>query len=291
MRAAMKNYQIGMYEKAMPEEYALGDMLQCGKEAGYDFFEISIDRTDKRIERLFDCAAIEEIRQQSEETGLPVGSMCLSALGTYTLGNNDPDNEEKAIRILYKAIDFAEKLGLRIVQIPACDVPKNAEHTKETDERFIRNLRAGVEYATAHSVMLGLENMEDEYMDNVEKSMRLIREIKSPYFLMYPDSGNITSASKKYLTDIRQDMMQSRDYGCAFHMKETRPNKYGGLFYGEGHVDFQEIMRIAWKDLGIRRFVMEYWYTGNPEWKKDLVTARELCEEWINQAEKERKPL
>ena len=87
-----------------------------------------------------------------------------------------------------------------------------------------------------------------------------------------------------YLTDIRQDMMQSRDYCCAFHMKETRPNKYGGLFYGEGHVDFQEIMRIAWKDLGIRRFVMEYWYTGNPEWQEDMRKANNLCRYWINKS-------
>lgn len=39
-----------------------------------------------------------------------------------------------------------------------------------------------------------------------------------------------------------------------------------------GHVDFEAAIKKAW-DLGVRRFVTEFWYTGNPEWKKDLKDA------------------
>ena len=277
----MKDYQIGMYEKAVPEEFSMENMLQLGKEAGYDFFEISIDRTDRRIDRLYDISFQRKLKQLSDELELPVGSMCLSALGTFTLGSPDPEKERRAIDIFYHAIDFAEKLGLRIVQIPACDVPKNDDHTAESDNRFIQNLRKLVDYAAAHSVMVGLENMEDNYMDNVEKSIRLIQRINSPYFCLYSDAGNITSAAKLYRTEIKHDMLFGKDRYCAFHLKETRPGKYGGLFYGEGHVDFETMVNIAWNDLGIRRYVLEYWYTGNPAWKEDLKEARGLCENWI----------
>lgn len=285
----MKTYQIGMYEKAVPEEYSLKDMLRIGKSAGYDFFEISIDRTNERIERLFNSDLCNELSNNIKETGFPIGSMCLSALGTYTLGNEDTIIEEKGLEIFYHAVDFAEKLGIRIIQIPACDVPKNCEHSQETDHRFVHNLKKIIEYSSAHSIMIGLENMEDEYMDNVEKCMRLIQEINSPYFCLYADSGNIASASKKNKKDIYSDMMFGKNKYCAFHLKETRSGKYGGLFYGEGHVDFERIVTISWCDLNIRRYVLEYWFTGNPKWEKDLILARKKCENWITLAQKEVK--
>lgn len=283
----MKCYQIGMYEKAVPETYSLPDMLRFAKEAGYDFFEISIDRTDKRISRLYDDQFLQSIKQGIEEIDFPIGSMCLSALGTYTLGNTDPQIAMKAIDIFSHAVRFAEATGIRIIQIPACDVPKNDAHTADTDSNFLCNLKKLVEYASAHSIMIGFENMEDTYMDNIEKNMRIINAIHSPYFLLYSDAGNITSAAKKYGNDIKKDMLLGKNKYCAFHLKETRVNKYGGLFYGEGHVDFERIMNIAWNDLDIRRYVLEYWYTGNPGWKQDLITAREFCEEWIRKSNNE----
>ncbi len=280
----MKNYQIGMYEKAVPEELSISEILSCGKKAGYNFFEISIDRTEKRISRLYDRDFQLKLIEHQNQIDFPVGSMCLSALGTYTLGNPDPNIEKRSIDIFCHAIDFAERLGLRIVQIPACDVPKNEVHTEETNQRFIDNLRLLIDYASAHSVMIGLENMEDSYMDSVEKCMGLINKINSPYFMLYSDSGNITSASVLNRTKTEKDMLFGRNKYCAFHLKETRPNKYGGLFYGEGHVNFQNIMKTAWRDLGIRRFVLEYWYTGNQKWEDDLIFARQLSEKWIRNA-------
>lgn len=280
----MKQYQIGMYEKAAPEEYPLFDILRLCKESGYDFLEISIDRTDKRISRLYDNGFKQDLFENIQEIGLPVGSMCLSALGTYTLGHPDPVIEKKAIDIFYHAILFAEEVGLRIVQIPACDVPKNDEHTVATDRRYIDNLKRLINFAAAHSVMIGLENMEDHYMDSVEKSLRMIQSINSPYFCLYSDSGNITSAAKLNGTDIKKDLLLGKNHYCAFHLKETKPNKYGGLFYGEGHVDFESVIKTAWNDLGIRRYVLEYWFTGNPKWKDDMIQARCLCDEWIKKA-------
>ena len=282
----MRNYQIGLYEKAIPEQFSIPEMLTISKEAGYDFFEISIDRTDKRINRLFDNRFQDIIRYAMMDANITIGSMCLSALGTYTLGNEDPQVVNTAIEIIKGAIDFAEKTGIRIVQIPACDVPKNGNHTRETDQRFIDNLRLAVDYASAKAVTIGLENMEDSYMDSVAKCMRLIRGINSPYFQLYSDAGNITSAARINNADPNSDFLQGKDHYYAFHLKETRPNKYGGLFYGEGHVDFPGLVKEAWY-MGIRRYVLEYWYTGNENWREDLSVARQLCEKWIKQSNTE----
>ena len=56
---------------------------------------------------------------------------------------------------------------------------------------------------------------------------------------------------------------------AAVHLKESRPGVYREVPYGEGHVDFTEATRTA-LELGVRRFVGEFWYTGEDEWETIL---------------------
>lgn len=277
-----KEFAIGAYEKAFPEKLSIDKMFSLAKEAGYDFFELSIDRTEKRIGRVYDLDFTDSLKQVIKKQNFPVGSICLSALSTYTLGNSDKVILEKAIDIFKHTVVFASNIGARIVQIPAYDMPKFDKRNDDTDKLFFTNIAKAVEFASMYGIVLGLENMENDYMDKVSKCMRLINYINSPYLQLYPDSGNIMSANldeKSY----HQDMKTGVGHYIAFHLKETRPEKYGGLFYGEGHVDFPLLTKYA-IELGVRRFVLEYWYTGNSLWKEDLIKARELCEKWAKEA-------
>lgn len=279
-----KMYSIGIYEKAFPETCSLLEMLNLARETGYDFFELSIDRTEQRIHRIFDSEYENEIQSAVEKSGVPISSMGLSAIGTYTLGNPDPSISEKGMDIFRHAVSFAERMGIRVIQIPACDMPKFDPRDKETDKRFICNLKKVMEYATSHAVLIGLENMENDYMDSVDKCMRAIKTINSPYLQLYPDLGNITNAWDNNLADIICDLDVGTGHYIAVHAKEVQPTRYGGLFYGEGRVDFKTLIAKAYS-LGIRRFVMEYWYTGNESWKQDLITARKLMDSWITKQE------
>lgn len=278
-----REYYVGSYEKAFPEEVSLSDMLSTSAVCGYDFFELSIDRSDKRIDRLYNWEFHKKLISILNNSPIGIGSICLSALGTYTLGNPDKANRTKAIDIFMHAVLFAEECNIPMVQIPACDVPKFDVRTEYTDKLFMENLASMIDFASVHGVLVGLENMENDYMDSVKKSMRAVNRVKSPYFQLYPDAGNITSAAILSHDDIEKDMSTGKGHYLAFHLKETRPNKYGGLFYGEGHVNFEKVTYLAWR-LGVRRFVMEYWYTGNPEWQADLKKANYLCRNWINKS-------
>ncbi len=44
----MKKYEIGLYEKAMRNTLTWKEKLQCAKECGYDYLEISIDATEEK---------------------------------------------------------------------------------------------------------------------------------------------------------------------------------------------------------------------------------------------------
>lgn len=60
----------------------------------------------------------------------------------------------------------------------------------------------------------------------------------------------------------------------SLHLKETLPGRYREVPYGMGHVNFEAAIEKAW-ELGIRRYVTEFWYTGDDNWKDDLRSAHD----------------
>ena len=172
----------------------------------------------------------------------------------------------------------------KIIQIPACDVPKKSIRDKDSNEDFINNLADAIELAQKEGIIIGIENMEDEYANTIEKCTKITKQINSTYLKIYPDAGNLTNAFKGDLEKIKNDFEKGRGNLIAFHLKEVREEKYGGLFYGDGIVDFQELIKHAYLN-GSRRFVMEYWYTGNKKWEKDIAKAYILLNRWIKKVE------
>jgi len=55
-------------------------------------------------------------------------------------------------------------------------------------------------------------------------------------------------------------------------LKETVPGKFREIPFGTGNVNFEEAIETAW-DLGVHKYVTEFWYTGDPNWKDDLIFA------------------
>ena len=265
-------YTLGLYEKAMPAELSWKEKLEAAKEAGFDFVEISIDETDAKLARL-EMTKEERLALLGvmKETQVPIRSMCLSGHRKYPLGSSDPAVRARSLEIMEKAIGLAEDLGVRIIQLAGYDVYYE-ESTEETRAYFLENLKKATEMAARAGVLLGFETMETEFMNTVEKSMKYVDMVSSVYLNVYPDIGNITNAAKTYGTDVLDDLRTGRGHLVAMHLKETKPGLFREIPFGEGHVDFESAIRTAW-ELGIRRYVTEFWYTGNPAWKEDLLDA------------------
>lgn len=267
-----KGYTLGLYEKAMPKELTWKEKMLAAKGAGFDFIEISIDETDEKLARL-EMSREERLAlvELMSETGVPIRTMCLSGHRKYPLGSNDPDTCARGMEIMEKAIRLAEDLGIRIIQLAGYDVYYE-EGSEETRERFEKNLKKAVEMAAKAGVMMGFETMETEFMNTVEKAMVYVNKVNSSYLNVYPDLGNITNAALTYGTDVKADLETGRGHLAAMHLKETLPGKFREIPFGTGHVDFEEGIRKAW-ELGIRKFVTEFWYVGNPDWTEDLKFA------------------
>ena len=271
----MKAYTLGLYEKAMPSTLSWEERLAEAKNAGFDFVEISIDETDAKLARL-DWTGVErlELLKTMDKVGLPIRSMCLSGHRKYPLGSPDAATRARSMEIMEKAIVLADDLGIRVIQLAGYDVYYE-EGTEETRRLFGENLKRAVDMAARRSVVLGFETMETEFMNTVEKSMRYVNEVNSLYLGVYPDLGNLTNAAKTYGTDVCDDIRLGIGHLTSMHLKETVPGVFREVPFGTGHVDFEAGIKTAW-ECGVRRFVTEFWYTGNPEWKQDLVQASSM---------------
>ncbi|MDO4272630.1 MAG: L-ribulose-5-phosphate 3-epimerase [Eubacteriales bacterium] len=271
----MKAYTLGLYEKAMPGQLSFREKLSAAREAGYDFLEISIDESEEKLRRL-DMPKAErmELVRAMAEVGLPVRTMCLSGHRRYPMGSSNPEICRKSMEIMEKAIQLADDLGIRIIQLAGYDVYYE-DSTPETRTRFEENLAIAVEMAAKAGVLLGFETMETEFMNTVEKAMVYVRKINSAYLNVYPDVGNLTNAALLYGTDVLEDIGCGKGHLAAVHLKETVPGKFREIPFGTGHVDFQKVIRAAWK-AGVRKYVTEFWYTGNVGWRQDLSDARSM---------------
>ena len=268
----MKHYAIGLYEKAMPPGLSWREKLCFAKEAGYDYVEISIDEKDDKLARL-DWSREErlELVRTMSEVGLPIRSMCLSGHRKYPFGSADPAVRERSMQIMEKAIQLADDLGIRIIQLAGYDVYYE-ESTPDSVRLFKENLAKATEMAAAKGVVLAFETMETEFMNTTAKSMEYVNLINSPWLGVYPDSGNLTNAAVSYGSDVLEDLETGRGHIFALHLKETVPGKFREIPFLTGHVDFGAVIAKAW-DLGIRRFVTEMWDVGKAEWKEDILFA------------------
>ena len=279
----MKLYRLGLYEKSMPSELSWREKLQCAKESGFDFIEMSIDESDAKLARL-DSSKEERLKmiEAMYEIGIPIKTICLSGHRKYPLGSKDEATRNYSLTVMEKAIDLACDLGISIIQLAGYDVYYE-ESTEQTKDLFEKNLRKCVELAAKKGVILAFETMETDFMNTVGKAMYYVNKINSPYLKVYPDIGNLTNSA---IADSRDEII---DFGngegnvVAVHLKETVPGKFREIPFGTGHVDFEKMIHEAWR-LGVRKYVAEFWYVGNEQWKQDIKLTREFMEQCFSNA-------
>lgn len=277
----MKNYTLGLYEKAMPSTLTWKEKFLTAKEAGFDYIEISIDESDEKLSRLdWSENDIKQILDASHCVGIPLGSMCLSAHRKYPLGSICEKTRTMSLEIMKKACILCSKLGIRYIQLAGYDVYYE-DSTTETVEFFKTNLLKCTQMAAKYGILLGFETMETPFMDTVEKSIKYVSLINSPYLNIYPDIGNLNNAALLYNHSVIEDINKGNGRFIAAHIKETKPGHYREVPFSNGVVNFEELITACWEN-GIRRFVVEMWYTGKQDWKSDLVYASQLASNILN---------
>lgn len=271
----MARYALGLYEKAMPGTMTIGDKLECAKECGYDYVELSVDETDEKLARL-DWTKEERLALVKEmyRVGLPLRSMCLSGHRKYPFGAKDPEVRKRGMEIMEKAIDLADDLGIRTIQLAGYDAYYEKDQWEGSRQAFLENLTKATEMAAAKGISMGFETMETPFMNTVWKSMFYVNHIDNPWLGVYPDCGNLTNAAVADGSSVTDDLYSGRGHVIAMHLKATKPGLFRDMVFDDptSHVDFEADIARAWS-LGVRRYVTEMWYLGSEKWKDNIHTA------------------
>lgn len=278
----MREYALGIYEKAMPNTLSLKEKLLAAKEIGYDFLELSIDESNEKLERLnWSKETRNNLIKDMQEVGLNIRSLCLSGQRKFPMGSLNDEIRKKSMEIIEKAIILANDLGIRIIQLAGYDVYYE-KSTKETKKLFLENLKKATEIASKYGIILAFETMETEFMDTVKKAKTMVDIIESPFLMIYPDLGNIKNASLIYKNNIIDDIKCGAGKITAAHIKESIPGHYREIPFLTGHVNFKECLETLWS-LGVRRFVTELWYTGEKDFKINVKFAHDTFEKMLNE--------
>ena len=271
-----KDYTLGLYEKAMPNSLTITEKLRTTARFDYGFMEISIDETAEKLARLDGKIHRSEIANAIKEAGVPIRTMCLSGGRKFPLGSADEQIRRAGLELTTKAIDLACDLGIRIIQLAGYDVYYEAS-TWDSKKYFAENLETAVHYAAKNGVILAFETMETDFMNTVSKAMKYVTEINSPYLEVYPDIGNITNAFDGNISRITADFASGAGNITSVHLKDTKPNIFRDLNFGEGRVDFTACIKQL-LGMGVRMFATEFWC--KPEsWERDIETNKRFIDE------------
>ena len=274
-------YELGLYEKSMPNTLSFKEKLETVKATGFDFLEMSVDETDEKLARLeWTKEERLELVKTMYETGVSIRSMCLSGHRKYPFGSHDASVRERSMEIMEKAIELADDLGIRVIQLAGYDVYYE-EGDADTLEFFIDNLKRATLLAAQKGIVLGFETMETPFMNTVEKSMRFVNLVDSPYLQIYPDSGNLKNASlEPGAKNVYEDIELGKGHIVAAHLKETIPGHYREIPFGTGQIDFKKMVD-TFLSIGVRRFTGEFWYVGQENWLEDIHFANKFLRSYF----------
>jgi len=277
----MKNYSLGIYEKAMPDDLDIEEKLIIAKDTGYDFLELTIDQNPAKQERLnWLKERKSEIRQFMFENDIFITTLSLSALRSFPIGSPNRDLEKKGVDFFYKSIDLAYELGSRVVLVNGYDV-FDVESDTTTQDRFLDNLDICTRYAAARGVTIGLENVDKPFTDSIEKTTDLIKKINSPFLKVYADIGNATNAAKMHNANPISDLKTGEGQIVAVHLKDTLPGEYRYVDYGKGHVDFAACVNHLTKS-GVGIYMAELFLTKEKYWKDDLIFTHDFLRKFFS---------
>ena len=178
---------------------------------------MSVDETDERLSRL-DWSREQRLALVNAivETGVRVPSMCLSAHRRFPLGSEDDAVRAQGLEIMRKAIQFAQDVGIRVIQLAGYDVYYQ-EANNETRRRFRDGLKESVEMASRAQVTLAMEIMDYPLMNSISKALGYAHYLNNPWFQLYPDIGNLLGVGQRRADGVAGRNRAHRRGACERH--------------------------------------------------------------------------
>ena len=220
------------------------------------------------------------LRELNDRLDIRFRSMCLGAHRRFPFGSADASVRGKARELAEKAVQFADDLGIRVIQLAGYDVYYEPP-TNRSAAAFLEGMEYVARLGERYQVMHAMEIMDTPFMNSITKHLWYEERIRSPYYRVYPDLGNLTA----WGNDIAAELKKGIASIVAIHLKETRPvtaessGEFRGVPLGAGTVDFAGAFRIL-RSLGYSGpFLLEMWSGTAPDDRAEIARSRALLEE------------
>ena len=271
---------LGIYEKAMLSDMSWEARLEVAEEVGYEFIEMSIDESDQRIERLsWTRRQRDAFNRAVAQSGICVPIMALTALRKFPLGSLDDAVRQRSLGLVRDSIRLAADIGVSVIQLAAYDVFYE-DSSEETQRRFLDGATRSAELAEAAGVILSLEVMDIEYTNSVAKLTEIVRAVDSPRLRVYADFGNICA----WGGDLESDLEAGKGCLMGVHVKDSLPNTFRRVPFGEGIVDFVAGFRKLKEMQYNGPFTIEMWCDEAASYRHAMACAREWVVKRMDQA-------
>ena len=230
---------FGIYEKSLPDTMTIEEKIHNFCEAGYDFFELSIDESDEKLLRVkWSIGERRAFRNRIESSGMSAYSICLSANRKYPIGSMNLACRMNGLQLIKDTVDLALDVGARVILIPGYD-EYYGESNETTRKLFLESLHIAADYAGGRGVFLALENIETDFMNSTQKSLEYVSQVNHPSLKLYADIGNMEAS----LVDCIEGLRYAKSNIVSVHLKDALPGKYKNVRYGTGSVDFNKVFK------------------------------------------------
>jgi sugar phosphate isomerase/epimerase len=214
------------------------------------------------------------------------GLNCRSLCGIFdeTRDLTDPGEAGKnAVKYLADSVDFAVKVGAKIIIIVPSPVGRTAQPAGKTIEELrsssVKNIREAADYAQKQGVKFAIEAInryETYFINTLEKAYSLVKEIGHPGVGVMADLFHMSIEESSFT----ESLMMIADKLLHVHIADNT-REPAGL----GHTDFKEILRVL-KKIGYNgSLTMEFMYrVADPYSSASVKTEAGLMDRYAKQA-------
>ena len=156
-----------------------------------------------------------------------------------------PPERERRLDFLKRAVDVAAELGSDAVSFWS-GAATDAALAEERLERLAEGCRQLCRHAEVRSIRLAFEPEPGMFIDTMDRYAELRRRVDHPLFGLTIDVGHLHCLGEIPIADRLQ---QWRERLWNVHIEDMRRGVHDHLMFGEGEIDFGEVMG-ALKEIG-----------------------------------------
>ena len=249
----MKRFKLGLCEWAV-EQHGL-ELCSMAKRLGFDGIQLGYDLEAANGQGLADPKIIEEYMQAREVLDIEYTSVSVTALDDFSMSRPKDDAEyEKAMGLIYSAIDVAEKMNIGMVMCPSFN--RSAIVDQESFDKTVDNYREICEYSNEKGIIVSTESTIP-----AKDMIAMVKAVGEEKLKIYFDTQNHYLKDRIYMPDLYKSLVP---YICEIHVKDGVGDDLSGALLGCGSTGFFETAQAIVDSDYSGYIVIENYYNQPP---------------------------